>query len=132
MRETFLHADLDALPEEIAGPMPVVSFDQQGTPSALKPLTAYRWFIEYGGRYGTLWQNRVTIAHKETPAAFNAGVCAPHLKAPVLMVVAIDDEMERANSDTSRKVFELAPQPKELLEIDGGHFGLLHYPSRLI
>lgn len=26
-------------------------------PSALQPLTAYRWFIEYGGRFATGWVN---------------------------------------------------------------------------
>ncbi len=27
--------------------------------------------------------------------------------------------------------FRLAPEPKEKIEIDGGHFGLLYYPSEL-
>jgi len=131
LQDTFLNSDLDGLPETLRGPLPVVSFDQAGTPSALLPLTAYRWFIEYGGRYDTKWKNSVTIAIKDTPVRLNAALCAPHLKAPILMVVSIDDEMEGASSVFARKVFQLAPQPKQLIEIDGGHFGLLHYPSPL-
>jgi hypothetical protein len=131
IQETFLNGDLDALSEKTMGPLPVVSFDQTGTPSALIPLTAFRWFIEYGGRYDTKWKNSVTIVQKDTPVPLNAALCAPHLKAPILMMISENDEMERANSDVSRRVFDMAPQPKELVEIDGGHFGLLHYPSPL-
>lgn len=131
LQETFLHSDLDEFSDNITGPMPVVSFDQTGTPSALIPLTAFRWFIEYGGRYDTKWKNSVTIVSKNTPVRFNAALCAPHLKAPLLMMISDHDEMERANSDVARKAFDMAPQPKELVEIDGGHFGLLHYPSPL-
>jgi len=39
----------------------VVSPDQATIPSALKPLTAFRWFIEYRGRYGSGWTNRVVF-----------------------------------------------------------------------
>ena len=41
----------------VAGPVPVVSADQVRLPSALKPLSAFRWFIEYGGRVGSGWVN---------------------------------------------------------------------------
>ena len=131
IRETFLNVNLDTLSEETTGPLPVVSFDQNGTPSALVELTAYRWFIEYGGRYDTKWQNTVTIVIKGTPVPLDVALCAPHIKAPILMVVANNDEMEGASSDIARKVFDMAPQPKKLVEMDGGHFGLLHYPSPL-
>jgi len=47
------------------------------------------------------------------------------------MMISYNDEMEGANSDVARKVFDMAPQPKQLIQIDGGHFGLLHYPSPL-
>ena len=47
------------------------------------------------------------------------------------MIVAYNDEMEGASSDIARKVFGMVPKPKELVEIDGGHFGLLHHPSSL-
>jgi hypothetical protein len=47
------------------------------------------------------------------------------------MMVAYDDEMPGANSDIARMTYAAAPEPKQLIEIDGGHFGLLHYPSDL-
>ena len=59
MRAIFDGGDITGTPETTTGPLPVVSADQLGTPSLLKPIQAYRWFIEYGGRHGTLWENRV-------------------------------------------------------------------------
>jgi uncharacterized protein len=113
------------------GPMPVVSFDQASTPSLLTPITAYRWFIEYGGRHGTNWQNSATLIVSGGPAPWNPAVCAVHMTAPSLFVIAPDDEMPGADPSVARKAFDSAPPPKELLEIEGGHFGLLHYPSAL-
>ena len=131
IRETVLHGDVSATPETTTGPMPVVSFDQSGTPSLLEPITAFRWFIEYGGRYGTYWENRATVVSPKTSAPHHPGICAPHLKAPLLMMMSPDDEMPGAESHVSRMVFEAAPEPKQLVEVEGGHFGLLHYPSKL-
>ena len=46
-------------------------------------------------------------------------------------MVSFDDEMPGANSEVARYAFEIAPQPKKLIEIDGGHFGIVYYPSPL-
>jgi alpha-beta hydrolase superfamily lysophospholipase len=129
--DTFLHGDVSGTPETTVGPMPVVSFDQESIASRLKPLTAYRWFIEYGGRYNTKWKNNVTHVEPNVPVAFNSVLCSPHIKAALLMVIAHDDEMEGANSAVSRYAYKIAPQPKKLVEVDGGHFGIIHYPSSL-
>lgn len=130
-RKTVLSKRVKDLPHTFSEQMPIVSHDQLGTPSALSEITAYRWFIEYGGRYGTKWKNVVSFSYTETPDLFHIGQCASHLKAPILMIVAEDDEMEGANSQISYEIFEKIQQPKELVLIDGGHFGLLHYPSTL-
>lgn len=113
------------------GPMPVVSFDQAGTPSLLTPVTAYRWFIEYGGRHGTSWVNRASVVAPAEPARWAPVLCAAHLKAPSLFVIASEDEMPGADPEVARIAFDHAPPPKEVREIEGGHFGLLHYPSAL-
>ena len=131
LKNTFLHGDIEGTPETTLGPMPVVSFDQETIPSLLKPLTAYRWFIEYGCRYNTKWVNNATYVTPNVPTKFNSVLCIPHLKAAILMMVAYEDEMEGANSDVARYAYKLAPEPKQLIEIDGGHFGLLFYPSKL-
>lgn len=131
IRETLLNGDVSATPETTFGPLPVVSFDQETFPSMLLPLTAYRWFMEYGGRYNTKWKNRVTHVDPAVPIKFNSVLCIPHIKSHLLMIVAFDDEMEGASSVVTRSAFGAAPEPKQLLEVDGGHFGIIHYPSPL-
>ncbi len=130
IRDTFINGRVDGDPEKTIGPMPVVSFDPKTVPSLLLPMTAYRWFIEYGCRYGTQWENNATIAIPNVPAPLNPVYCMPHVKAALLMVVARDDEMEGASSFVAREAFNVAPGPKKLVEVDGGHFGILHYPSK--
>ncbi|XOV94480.1 MAG: alpha/beta hydrolase [Bacteroidota bacterium] len=131
MKQTFLFGNVEATPETTLGPMPIVSFDQETFTSLLKPLTAYRWFIEYGGRFNTKWVNRATYVNPNVSTKFTSVYCAPYIKAALLMLIAHDDEMPGANTKVSRYAYEIAPQPKKLIEIDGGHFGIVHYPSPL-
>ena len=111
--------------------MAVVSADQLGAPSLLTPITAFRWFIEYGGRPGTTWQNWATYEVVNTPVPFHAGLCSPHLRCASLWVIADDDEMPGAETPIARMVFDGAAEPKELVSVGGGHFGLLYHPSEL-
>lgn len=129
--EAFQRGDVRENLADVVGPMPVVSSDQHGTPSLLEPLTAFRWFIEYGGRHGTGWQNWASLATPVTSVPFHAVTCAPNLKAPLLMLASPEDEMPGASPRIARTVFDAAPQPKEWVEIGGGHFGLLYHPSAL-
>jgi len=131
IRETFLTGDGRGTPETTIGPMPVVSIDQVATPSLLTPITAYRWFMEYGGRPGTNWLNWATRVEPTMPVPYHAGLCAPHVRVPILFMIAPEDEMPSANPAVSRLAFDAIPGPKELFEIGGGHFGLLYYPSAL-
>ena len=130
IKETMLRGYFNST-VKTEGPMPVVSFDPMRHPSAFEPLTAYRWFIEYGGRLGTNWVNDVTRVMPNTPEPWNAVVCAPHVKVPVLMIVSPEDEMAGASPKLARMTFDALPGVKEWMEIDGGHFGLLYYPSEL-
>jgi uncharacterized protein len=128
-RETILSGVVEPSEGEVQGPMPVVSDDQVRRPSALEPLTAYRWFIEYGGRFGTGWVNDVTRARPRTPVAWYPGLCAGHVSCPSLFVVSAHDEMPRAAPAVAREAYEKLAGPKVWMEIDGGHFGLLYFPS---
>ncbi len=128
-RETVLTGDVEPCSEDVQGPMPVVSDDQVRRPSALQPLTAYRWFIEFGGRLGTGWVNDVTRARPNTPAPWHAGLCAPFVSCPALFIVAPEDEMPGSVPAVARDAYEKLAGPKEWMEIDGGHFGLLYFPS---
>jgi hypothetical protein len=130
-KKTLYSDDIGRLPHTTTARMPIVSSDQIGTPSALAEITAYRWFIEYGGRFGTNWQNVVSFSSVDAPEDFNLGHLAPHLKAPILMIVALNDEMNGANPMVAQHVYNSISQLKEWVDIDGGHFGLLHYPSDL-
>ena len=131
VRQTLLHGDVRGGAGDTEGPMPVVSPDQLNTPSLLLPIQAFRWFIEYGGRYGTGWLNVATRVVPKTAAPFHAGLAAPHLGCPLLMVIAPQDEMPQANPDVSREAYRCVPGTKQLMEIDGGHFGLLQHPGDL-
>ncbi len=129
LRDLILTGDLDG-PADRIGPMPVVSADQVYAPSLLQPIQAYRWFVEYGGRFGSRWENLATrVILKDVPP-FHAGITAPHITSPVLMQISVVDEMAGADPSVARSVHAAIPGRKALLEIDGGHFGLLHHPSR--
>jgi hypothetical protein len=130
-KRIFATGDLRGSPETTAGPLPVVSCDQDGAPSLLKPIQAFRWFIDYGGRHGTGWINRVTRVIPSTPIPYHPGICAPFVKAPTLLMVAPEDEMVHANYSVARQTFERIPGPKQWYDIAGGHFGLLYWPGPL-
>jgi pimeloyl-ACP methyl ester carboxylesterase len=123
----------DVLPPvlEREGPMPVVSPNQRSMPSLLEPITAFRWFIDYGGQYGTGWDNEATFETSDTPVAYHGALCAPHLRAASMWVIANEDEMPGAETPVALHAYRSAPEPKELLLVDGGHFGLLYHPSPL-
>lgn len=129
--DTLRRGSIDGAPEDTTGPLPVVSADQLTTLSLLQPIQAFRWFIEYGGRHGTDWENRVTRVVPPTPAPFHAGIAAPHLHCPLLMIIATEDEMPGSKPEVALAAFDSVPGPKQLAEIAGGHFGLLHHPSEL-
>ncbi len=127
----YLNAGDFRKPEESWTTASVVSPDQVSLPSALEPLTAFRWFIEYGGRFGTDWTNRVTFTTPKDAPLFDPAVFAPHVSVPTQFVVARNDEMQGASSDVAHSVAERITGDAEVLDVNGGHFGLLEYPSEL-
>lgn len=129
--DLFSQGDIQGSPETTIGPIPVVSFDQVGTPSLLKPIQAFRWFIDYGGRHGTNWINNVTRVIPSTSVPYHPLLCAPFVKVPTLLMVAPEDEMVHANYSVAKQAYELFSGPKQWYDIAGGHFGLLYYPGEL-
>lgn len=129
LADTIARGNVDPSPNEVQGPMPVVSDDQVRRPSALQPLTAYRWFIEYGGRLGTQWVNDVTRAQPRTPEPWQPGLCAAYVTCPTMFLVSEAEEMRNAAPTVARYAFERLLGPKEWIDLEGGHFGLLYYPS---
>jgi hypothetical protein len=114
---------------EVVGPRAVVSSDQLTSPSLLEPITAFRWFIEHGGRHETRWQNVASLESYPQLPAFHVGLAVPSLRCPSLWVIAQDDEMPGAEAEIALACYKLAGGQKESLIVDGGHFGLLYHPS---
>jgi len=131
MQTIFDSGDITGSPETTVGPVPVVSSDQLGTPSLLKPIQAYRWFIDYGGRHGTLWENRAIRVIPSTSVPFSAYLAAPFIRGATLLMAGRNDEMVHCKLDVTRAVFESMRCRKQWADIDGGHFGLLYYPSEV-
>ena len=129
LAETLRSGDVDPDADEVEGPMPVVSDDQERRPSALKPETAYRWFTGYGTRRDAGWVNEVTRARPETSVSWHPGLCARHVSCPSLFLVAPDDEMPGSAPVVARDAYDRLAGPKEWIEIPGGHFGLLYHPG---
>ncbi len=130
VRET-LARDFNQLTFAPLAERPVVSADQLSAPSWLEPLTAFRWFIEYGAQFGTNWQNRVGRSEPVDAPPYYPSLAAASLKMPTLFVVARHDEMPGSRPDIALMAFDRVPGPKELFEIDGGHFGLLYHPGAI-
>ena len=107
----------------------VVSADQLGSPSLLEPVTAFRWFIDYGGRPGTGWLNWAQSETSRLQTPFRVALAVPSIACPSLWVVAEDDEMPGAEPVVALAMYERAGGSKGLLLVDGGHFGLLYHPS---
>lgn len=114
---------------DLSPPAPVVSADQLGNPSLLEPITAFRWFIDYGGRPGTGWLNWAQPESARLDTRFSVALAVSSIACPSLWVVAEDDEMPGAEPAVALAMYERAGGRKELHLVDGGHFGLLYHPS---
>ena len=81
-------------------------------------------------KYATEWSNQVYVLQRKLEAQFNEQrLPAKYLKVPTLFVIATDDEVPLCELATNRKCFDLIEAPKDLLEITGGHFGLINHDS---
>jgi alpha-beta hydrolase superfamily lysophospholipase len=125
----FLDAGALRRPSEAWVASAVVSADQVASPSALEPLTAFRWFIEYGGRYGSGWTNQVVFTSPADAPAYDVFACAPQVRIPTLFAMSPDDEMPGAVSEVTRAAYDRLACPKEVVEVEGGHFGIIEHPS---
>ena len=107
--------------EDPIGPFSVVTEAGRDDRVFMKQPESAEWFLDRGRRPGVRWENRVWLrrAFGSTPA-FDPAVAAPHLHAPLLMVVATNDDV--ASTDAELATFAVAPEPKELVTIEGHHF----------
>jgi pimeloyl-ACP methyl ester carboxylesterase len=81
-------------------------------------------------KYATEWSNQVFILQRKLEAQFNEQrLPAKYLKVPTLFVIATDDEVPLCELTTNSQCFDLIEAPKQLVEIKGGHFGLIYQGS---
>jgi dipeptidyl aminopeptidase/acylaminoacyl peptidase len=107
--------------EDPTGPVRVVNEPGSEGRAFMGHPSAAEWFLDVGRRPGVRWQNEVWLqrAFGSSPT-FDPGVCIPHLHAAALFVVATEDDV--ANTEAELLAFDRAPEPKELVMIDGHHF----------
>ena len=111
LKELFASGNVQGGPESTVGPVPVVSADQINAPSLLKPIQAFRWFIEHGSRFNTKWQNLASRVVPHTKVPFHPYLTAPYLRVPTLVLIGHHDEMEHCNPTAQRAVFEKITAP---------------------
>lgn len=107
----------------LAGPLAVVHEPgaPEGTRVFLNQPESSEWFLDHGRRPGSGWHNEVWLqAAFGTEPAFDPGVAAAHLRAPVLFIVATHDVV--AATEVAIGAFDRAPEPKQLEMIEGHHF----------
>ena len=81
-------------------------------------------------KYATDWSNQIFILQRKLEAQFNEQrLPAKYLKVPTLFVIATDDEVPLCELATNSQCFDLIEAPKQLVEVKGGHFGLLYQGS---
>jgi len=131
LKDIFSYGNLDSYETDVIGPLPVVSLDQKKIPSLLKPKSAYSWFIASSKTSEIKWKNKITRVLPKTEVPFSSQLTASFIKAPTLIITGKNDEIEQANPIVQKNVYDNISSPKELIEIDGGHFGCL-YPESAI
>jgi pimeloyl-ACP methyl ester carboxylesterase len=127
--QELLSVNLSIAEYTAAKESPVVSADQVNAPSLLQPLTAFRWFIKYGGCFQTGWENRARRAEPVIAPPPYPTIAAAAVGVPTLFVVATNDEMPRSRPDVALMAYDRVLGPKEWVETEGGHFGLLYHRS---
>ncbi|MDB9762650.1 alpha/beta hydrolase [Alphaproteobacteria bacterium] len=131
LKDIFSYGNFNNYETDVIGPIPVVSLDQKKLPSLLKPKEAYNWFIASSKTSEIRWKNKITRVLPKTEVPFSSQLTASYIKAPTLIITGKNDEIEQANPIVQKYVYDNIPSPKELIEIDGGHFGCL-YPDSVI
>ena len=107
-------------PDDVMGPLPVVTEPGLDGGAVLPQPEAAEWFLDEGRRPGSRWQNRVLLPGGTSMGDFDPAVTLPRLHTPTLLILASEDRV--APTSAGLAAFELLPGTKELLVIDGHHF----------
>ncbi|MEE6179102.1 alpha/beta hydrolase [Mycobacterium sp. 050134] len=109
--------------------LPIVDKDPLATSTFPNP-DAYQYFMGPGGvaERDSSFTNRITARSIENCFGYEPGWYLPHIApTPVLMVVALRDSL--TDPALALAAYERAAQPKQLVTIDCGHFGVYSGPD---
>ena len=129
LRENWSSLDLSTVPvRELAVRMSRLH-EGEG-PVIVEGGAAVGYVTRMRNKYATEWSNQVFVLQRKLEAQFNEQrLPAKYLKVPTLFVIATDDEVHLCELATNRNCFDLIEAPKELVELKGGHFGLIYQGS---
>ena len=129
LRENWSSLDLSTVPvRELAVRMSRLH-EGEG-PVIVEGGAAVGYVTRMRKKYATEWSNQVFVLQRKLEAQFNEQrLPAKYLKVPTLFVIATDDEVHLCELATNRNCFDLIEAPKELVELKGGHFGLIYQGS---
>lgn len=128
LKDIFFKGKISDYVNDVIGPIPVVSNNQEKKPSLLISKEAYDWFIAFGKYKNSKWKNIITRVIPRTEVPFTPQLTASFIKSPTLFITGKDDDIIQANLQIQKVVYKAIPSKKKLIEIKGGHFGCL-YPN---
>ena len=95
------------------------------TPCAFPGREGWAWFSTTGG---PTWRNEVTLSSFENVRAYEPGLWIEKIAPrPLLMIVTSDDVV--TPTAHALEAFARAGEPKQLLEVEGGHFAVYAGPT---
>jgi len=108
--------------EGVVGPFAVVEEAGNDLVPYLPQAESAEWFLRFGARPGSTWQNKVTLRNVFAGSPpFDPGLCIAHVApTPLLLVVASEDRL--AATEVAFDAFARAGEPKQLETIAGHHF----------
>jgi fermentation-respiration switch protein FrsA (DUF1100 family) len=129
LKDAILSGNVRPGLDEVEGLMPVVSDDQARRPVCAEAHDGVPVVLRIRGRPERAG-NEITRARLRAAGPGSRGF-ARRTCCPALFVVSPQDEMPASAPAVARKVWERLGGPREWQDIEGGHFGLLYWPSEL-
>jgi hypothetical protein len=123
LKRKFNHDRLARFTGEMPAMIPVVCPPgDNGGLCVLPGDDAWSWFSRSLIIPGCNWNNEVTLRSLEMLYEYVPGKSAVAQQAPLLMIVANDDQL--AVPDLAMDAFAEIPGSKQLVQLDGGHFAV--------
>ena len=103
----------------VYGPMAVVP-DEVGGAGFFPQAESVAWFEKWKSLPASKWVNEISVQGVDVLPPYDPGACAVALGKPLLMVVATEERLLDAAAIDA--VFDLVPEPKRRVAVEGDHF----------